>query len=103
MGKFSEDILRLSKNKTRGEIIDYLYQEGLKGWVNARKDFGDKYTKYISSEFNRLLYEFSYKIVSNEENGKQTNKLIDEIIKKAKWEKDKKGYSFLIMDEYYNK
>ena len=94
MGKFSEDILRLSKNKTRGEIIDYLYQEDLKGCVNIRNDFGDKYTKYISSEFNRILYEANYKIVYNIENGKQTNNLIDEIIKKVKQKKQMKTMAF---------
>ena len=94
MGKFSEDILRLSKNKTRREIIDYLYQEGLNNWVNARKDFGDKYTKYISSEFNRILYEAKYKIVSNIENGKQINNLVDEIIKKSKQEQESVWYKY---------
>ena len=101
MGKFSEDILRLSKNKTRRQIIDYLYQEGLKGWVNIRNDFGDKYTKYVSSEFNRILYDAEYEIDSNI--GERINNLVDEIIKKIKREKNKKAYSFLIMDEYYNK
>ena len=94
MGKFSEDIIRLSKNKTRREIIDYLYQEGLNNWVNARKDLGDKYTKYVSYEFNRILYEAKYKIVSNIENGKQINNLVDEIIKKSKQEQESVCYKY---------
>ncbi|CAM3439929.1 hypothetical protein [Pseudostreptobacillus hongkongensis] len=94
MGKFSENIIRLSKNKTRREIIDYLYQEGLKGWVNIRNDFGDKYTKYVSSEFNRILYEAKYKVVSNIENGKQINNLVDEIIRKSKQEQEPVWYKY---------
>lgn len=92
MGKFSEDILRLSKNKTRRQIIDYLYQEGLKGWVNIRNDFGDKYTKYVSSEFNRILYDAEYEIDSNI--GKRINNLVDEIIKKSKQEQEPVWYKY---------